>query len=867
MSDSETETFSARPPQRVLSARDASPYLTAVPVWTASAPAPDPDSDSDLEPVEEPARRAAEIEPLSDSSDGEAEPTVSDPAPSVAAPAPAPEPVATAPPVLAVPAAVYAPPPPPPPPPARDPPRYFRPYKMAVQPGCMTVHARSECGTERQKFEIDVDAWAYIDLSGARAALAGAPDDDARKAVVDDCVRMLKKNLATDRVTFDNDTGYFVASPARNLTTVVREAAADVVVCEPTTYAVLNRYKRDFFSTFDGLQRRWAATDRPVAKSPESAARSLVRVCVAVPVYRDTIAFVLSHSYRAVDADRSLSRMGGQTRVWVFTANPLFAGAAESDIEHHILDGVTVCARYFAGTAELAAGVEHYLASETDILVHYGESQALADLGHPLAAGLGAGAGAPESHLELFDLRGYIEDVYTDLPTYDLKTAAKSIDLSGWPEARARIVERAMDALSETSAGPDDTFLPASLEGMDITSENIAFVLSRVGVQAFVTSHLYHTLSMSLFQYMNWGGVSLADLTRPGALARGAVFRHSPVAALSSSAPERVLPRDFMSPPVAIGMCYVTALSTLLVDQLEAAESPIARAVGADFRRMNAGTCGRAVREAYSLLGVGAPAVVYPPEVFGVYRNMLYSSAEIAPEHELVRKWSAIIAVGLSSWICVYCMIQNPADPAAFADSSSLLSQNMEFSYFGLDEACQHACPAVRKALQTYLSINLNMESGSKQVNAHAAASSVQLTSENMRMRQRVTQSNATSFNGMLSDSELDELAAGGELEISLWVGAEGHLTRNRYMAKPHEYVEYIRRLIESSFAKLEVSRRAIGATRSSAAAAAAIEAAAATEARSPRRARAAAADRRRRAILGTAVRVDARSDDALFGG
>jgi hypothetical protein len=387
-----------------------------------------------------------------------------------------------------------------------------------------------------------------------------------------------------------------------------------------------------------------------------------------------------------------------------------------------------IVVRTFTTPSEMVSSfVAEILKDRTDILVHYGIDSVTEAATTAAAASSSCCCSIISdavrrlentatskhhngSHLEIFDMKDYIKNVYSDFPSHDLATVLREVSLTTTGQkhdgeaalspttdeyhigdsSSARSLTDCIlssylsfstvsdtllssDATASSSSSshhyqqprhvyPSSSCLASSSHHHQCTAsfipnigttphtpENVVFFLEKISARTFLMGRLFNELRASIFDLSFHSGCNISALTDPQHTARGVVSCINPVVACSPIFydDDAILPLDFMKPGVH-GLTYVISISGFMVDALEQSDHAITADIGRKISPVR--TFGWVVKSIFSMKDLKPKRVVLPPCVYGKYRNMLHSYCEV-PNYDAVRIWSTVINVGLGSWI------------------------------------------------------------------------------------------------------------------------------------------------------------------------------------------------------------------------
>jgi hypothetical protein len=693
-------------------------------------------------------------------------------------------------------------PPPPPPPPSYSLPqlpsvgtslqKLFVPFKYIVDPtrNEFRIYTRSNDGTTRKVFSLEVNTWAYIDI-----------DDEGVEP--ERVIAILREELATDQVCYDVASQHYIAGPAESIVDRVGESARRVTPVHLTSYSVLSRFGHRFF---DHLCEDGSWADGAASSSSQSAT-AVFRTVVAACIDAKTIAF----------AKIGFPQEEGVTNIHIWTTYHSFANdkcaqtagatlAASSTSEGKLNDPLDITVRTFSSDDAI---VDSFFAllETTDILVHYGEDKNGSLIARALSA-IRRAAGSRPPTVEVFDLHDYVRKVYTDMPCHDFRDVALEVVATNTENGDAVIdgitaAAKASVSSTQTLDGTGEIF--ADIASISHSTENVTFFLEKIAARAFLIARLYETLATCIFELAFLSGCNISELTKPFHASRGVVAFVNPVA--SASHIVKRLPPDFMKDGIH-GITYVTPLSSVLVDSLGASSDSTTRAVAERLAQIR--SYGWIVNEVFELAEMAPVAIPAIRSMFGQFRGMIYSSAPILDgRHEISRQWSSILKVGLASWIGVSISVPSSSEmPNTHSSSEASTefpmvdSSAISVGYFGIEDVCRHPFPALKSAVEMYLTLKICSNSNAS---PRAVAASTALTSESMAIRRRVTAANIATFQTLLPQEDVAEVSSGRkETVLKLWYRSRDQFTTNSIFADRKTYISIIEATLTRTFGDLK---------------------------------------------------------------
>jgi len=716
---------------------------------------------------------------------------------------------------------------------------HFIPYKyVLLESGDgFKVHARSACGRERRIFTMSIKSWSYIELRDCA-------DADAPRAV-----QMLKEEISTDIVAYHPEFGAFSVAPSNAITRCVRDISRRIVRVELTTYSLLSRYGKRFFNPFtsEGL---WQDEDElagggeganpaAVAASHTEAARGVLRAVVWSAVDSKTVAFVATapaatgipavHVWTTY-ASFAHAPHAGAAAAAVLAGAPRAPARGEDDDDASDSDEeppptLDICVRVFGSEAEMVAEIAEMLVSETDVAVHYNEddisataTSALCAPG-PLALALKRVRASRDEALEIFDLRDYVENVYTDMPTHSFRAVVAEVSVAAL-DARGRarspadavaagalaalgIVGGGAAAQNAVEAAHSDAYLPDLRTTMH-SAENVVYFLEKIAARAFLMARLFCVLSKSIFDLVHLSGCNMATLTQREHTSRGVVSFVDGMAAWSQIVD--ALPHDYMSAG-AHSRTFVTPFASLLIEALRDSGDDLTARVGRHVAPLRA--YGWIVREIFCLRALRPLPPPDLPAAFGIFRGMVYSTEPIEG-HEHDRQWSSVMQVGLGSWIGVTLEEprggdaggSSPRFPGADARGADGAGSAIAFGYFGIEDVCRHPFDAVKAAVEMFLSLRICSNTAAL---PKTVAASTTLTSENMAIRRRVTAANIEVYRKLIPPPDAAAIAAGEKsIVLKLWYRENATTyTTNPIVANRRIYVAILEDILTRAFGGL----------------------------------------------------------------
>lgn len=689
----------------------------------------------------------------------------------------------------------------------------YIPYKYTVDEakGVFRIFTRSTCGQLRKAFTMDVQSWSYLDIPTGHT-------NPART------VAILCEEMSTDRVSFDPSTGHFIVEPSEAVTQRVREAARKITRVPLTSFSVLSRFGHRFF---DLLQEngRWVKKNSSSPSDPSSS--STVVPASAIPAGSTTRAAFQTVAWTVIDPGTiSFIRSGVNCEenhpiINVWTIYSSFSGvqhsaSAVASLVSNIPETLTsshvvaapsldISVRVFTSQKEIISEFYNFLRNDVDIAVHYGETEspiATALRKHLLSDSSEGIAKITTGTLELFDLKDYVRNVYTDMSSHDFKTVITHINIYSSPEEKTTsATENSINHLTvaaatsltggasgDISSGGSDFFLP-DLKTTIHSHENIAFFLEKIAAKTFLLSRLYTKLSKSIFDLAYLSGCNISTLTSRETTSRGVVAFIDPIAAWSQIVD--TLPYDYMKSGIH-SLTYVTPLSNILVDNMCKSDHLLTATIGKKLQSLK--TYGWIVREVYSMRSLSPLPLPDIPSVFGIFRGMVYSTEEIKG-YEFAREWSSIINVGLSSWIGI-SMIAGENDDADVNGGSP--PPSITFGYFGIEDVCRHPFDAMRTAVEMFLSLSIYSNTPAS---AKTVAMTTVLTPENMTVRRKITAANLSTFSSLLPPSEVSQISEGNsETTLKLWYKSNDKFTTNPLLADRKVYVSMLETMLTQTF-------------------------------------------------------------------
>lgn len=640
-------------------------------------------------------------------------------------------------------------------------------------------------------FSMNVKSWSYIEISGACS-----DEEEIRRTI-----SILREEMSTDRVSYDSSIGVFIVEPSDAVSRRVRDISKRIVKVDLTTYSILSRFGHCFF---DALQAdgRWAPTTSRDSLSDSSVVNTIsstLRVTVWSAVDSRTIAFV---------------RCGNSTTptVNIWTAyssfsNPAYATSASSAIMGNstvavptgtVASTLDINVKTFSSEEEIVSAIIDLLKTQVDIAVHYGDDDATesstisgAPPG-PFAIALRR-IGNGDGSLEVFNLRDYVENVYTDMSAHDFKTIITEVGITSSATDDAVLSGAAASFIGspQTAETSDSSYIP-DLRSTVHSAENITFFIEKISARAYLAARLFDMLSKSIYDLAQISGCNISTLTQREHTSRGIVSFIDPKAARSQIVD--TLPHDFIEPGFH-PLTYVTPFSSVLISQMCESANPLAVEIGNRISHLK--PYWWIVREIFCLRDLRTTPPREIPSVYGIFRGMLYSTREI-PRHDVSRQWSSIMCVGLGSWIGV-TITAPPATLLGDGRSSPTTpsNSNITFGYFGIEDVCRHPFGAVRTAVEMFLSLKIfNTAASPKTV-----AASLTLTSDNMAIRRRVTSANVSTFASLLPHNEVAEIASGKKsVTLLLWYKTPDKYTTNPILADRRVYVSAIEAILNKTF-------------------------------------------------------------------
>lgn len=661
----------------------------------------------------------------------------------------------------------------------------FVPYRYTTNPtaGVFRIYARSEDGRTRRVFNIDVCPWSYL-------LLKVAPGEDPNVVCT-----TLRHELATERVSFDaHTTGAFIIEPTSRITKRVADACSGIVNVPLAPYTVLNRYQHRFF---DVVQADGSWVDRTTTAAASSSSSSGGGEAAA-----SRKAAFQTIAWSQIDAGTvAFTRGVSETAAYVWTTHASFAMDAHS-IRDAVSDlGVSVAVRTFASVSDMTAAFVRELVSNTDIAAHYGEPS------HPgtiIAAVVASFKSPAECPLEIFDVRDFVSALYPEMPSHDFRSVVRDVDLmpppptteSGGGGGGDDSVVAAIASMSANHDVDDDAPLIPDMRTTVHSPENVAFCLEKIAARALLLARLFSVMIKSAAALCYNTGCNLGELTRPEVAARGVVTMVNPIAAQATL--HSPIQQDEIEPGVH-STTYVTPYAHVLADLLR--ESADATTAAVAVRADNLRSYWWVIRDIYALQSLKPPT---PPDVegsIGMYLGMVYSTAPIlspttGEEYPPAKVWNGLIGVGSNSWISVTLPQKSGGGGIAATTTTA------RFGYAGLADVCRHQFPAVRSAVEMFLTLLIANHSAPTTASIAATTS---LTPENMAIKQRVTQSNIACFRRLLLESEANEIEAGRrETVLRLWYRGPQTFTTNSIIADRRIYTAVIEKLIARAFGNIQ---------------------------------------------------------------
>lgn len=675
------------------------------------------------------------------------------------------------------------------------------PYKHVVLPdqGKLLTFTRSICGKTRQIVQRVVKSWSYIKL----------PDGDVHPSRT---ISLLKEELSTDGVTYDETYNAYRVEPSESVTRRVREIAQQITPAAFTTYSILSSLGRRFFSQIDpkGEWLDMASDDETAMAELTDAARGAIRTGVWTTVNSRIVAFVESPvrddaapTVHVWTTHRSLSQ---NKNVAASAAASITRGAPTRTRAHRESEdtdddcgflqiALDIRVRHFNTQEELVDEIAHSMEKLHDITVHYGDAGADAGAQDPVAEALSrvrALTGARAS-ADIFDLKDYIENVYTDMPSYTFRSVVSEIAVAASSEDEDSGAQYPCTSSDAIAMGAMNIFATGDEERQEVfitrfssgdlphTEENLVYLLRNVASRAFLMGRLYAVLSKAIFDLMYLSGCNMSALTQREHTSRGVVSFIDAMAAYSQIVD--TLPHDYMDPGVH-SRTFVTPFSSILISAMMESDDQTTAVIGNMVQPLRG--YGWLVREIFSLRSLKPLPPPDIPSAFGIFRGMVYSTEPIEG-HASDRQWSSILYVGLGSWIGITLDASNADEDGAVPPDSAGIS----FGYFGIEEVCRHPFDAVRIAVETYLSLRIrsNSNASPRTVVASMVTGKV-LNDENMAIRRCITAANLHEYEAIVPEHERRLIASGEKsIVMNMWYREDGKsFTTNPVLADKRVY-------------------------------------------------------------------------------
>lgn len=683
-------------------------------------------------------------------------------------------------------------------------PAAYVPYKYIIRPkeGKLYTFTRSTCGRNRRLMQRDVKSWSYIKLPDAEA-------DPERTTT------LLKEELSTDGVTYDKTFRAFRIEPSEAVTHRVREIAQQITPAAFTTYSIISSLGRRFFSQMDA-NAAWLepAEDEepPSMEDLTSTARATIRTVIWTAINNRIVAFVESpppgsrEAVPTVNIWTTHSSLAKNKQLAALAAASVACGSRfasdsrppvreDSDDDEPIAPfrpNLEIKVRHFESTQDLIDEIEHSIETNYDVAVHYGDESS----DQPIAAALRKIRALDDVHssADIFDLRDYVENVYTDMSSHTFRSVVTEISIIATNEeglpctASDAVASGAMGVFSTGDEERQDAFVSRFSSGeLPHTEENLIYLIKNVAARAFLMGRLYAAVSKMIYNLMYLSGCNMSTLTQREHCSRGVVSFIDAMAAYSQIVD--TLPHDYMEPGVH-ALTQVTPFSSILISSMIDSPDQTTSVIGSMIAPLRG--YGWLVREIFSLRSLRPLPPPDIPSVFGIFRGMVYSTEQLeghAPE----RGWSSIIYVGLGSWIGI-TFNELPGDDFTAANENGGIS----FGYFGIEEVCRHPFDAVRIAVETYLSLSIRSNAAtSPRAVVQSMVTGKVLNDENMAVRRCITAENLRAYISIVPEHERRPIAAGEKtLTMSMWYREDGQsFTTNPVLADKRVYsrmLEYI---------------------------------------------------------------------------
>lgn len=670
----------------------------------------------------------------------------------------------------------------------------YVPYKNSVLPGRgkLLTFARSLCGKVRRIFQREIKSWCYIKLPDADS-------DPGRTA------SLLKEELSTDGVTYDETFRAFRVEPSEAVTKRVREIAQEIIPASFTTYSILSSLGRRFFSQIDenGEWMEMPSEDEVSMADLTDSARAAIRTVIWTAISGNIVAFVESRpahceawrdqtvhiwtTHRSLAQNKALAASAASSILRSAPYPRRDAGSSEDDPVDDDDYGLSqpsfeIRVRHFETPDELTAEISRHVEKNYDIAVHYGDECASANPVMDALTKLKSLEGE-SAIVDVFDLREYIENVYTDMPSHSFRSVASEISLvdqtqidgGAAGESPPQNPRSSEDAIT---VGAMSVFTAADEERLDAfitrfgfdklmhTEENAIYILQNVAARAFLVGRLFSVLSKAIFDLMYLSGCNMSTLTKRDHTSRGVVSFIDSMAACAQIVD--TLPHDYMEPGVH-SRTYVTPFSSMLIAGMMESEDPTTAVIGNMIQPLRG--YGWLVREIFSLRSLKPAPPLDIPGSFGLFRGMVYSTEPI-DGHNADRQWSSILYVGLGSWIGITIDASAPAG----LDGSPSDMAGISFGYFGIEDVCRHPFDAVRIAVETYLSLRIrsNSNASPRTVVASMVTGKV-LNDENTAVRRRITAANLHVYASLVPEHDRRLIASGEKtVTMNLWYQEDG---------------------------------------------------------------------------------------------
>lgn len=671
----------------------------------------------------------------------------------------------------------------------------YIPYRYTVNEAekSLRIFARSTCGTDRHVFSRRLEPWSYL-------ILELGPDDDP-----DLVLHILRTEMSTEDVRFNPEMGVFLCQPTSNITKRVADACTKIIHVPITSYTALARLNHRFFDVLDS-ESVWIERSKTGASSHHKV---FFQTIVWLMINENTIAF--SRKRPAMDTQiieiwtcQDILADANHASVAASNLTSMSKDKYANDSQEFSNEGLELAVRTFPSRDSLFREFPELLRKYADIAVHYGENENIGSIIHHTRQLFRSDYDCP---LEIFNLRDYVEFMFPDIPTHSFNTIVSELSSQTQPLLDSRSAEMlftnalarmCMDTLDIVPGNPQqqsstESFIP-DLRTLHPTPDNSIFCFEKISAKVYLLGKLSEMLmSQTAFELCYHSGCNLSSLTKPEFAARGIMTYINPIAAQTQMVLN--LPHDEMKHGLH-SMVHVTPYAHVLVDLLTESLDTTTQEVAKKMESLK--QYWWVIRDLYSLRALAAPPPPDLPGVFGLYRGMMYSRCPVkspvtGSEYPAARWWSAVIKVGLNSWIGISWPLPD-SDPGS----------SPKFEFVGLAEVCRHPFPAVRSAVEMFLTLWIT--TGSQPAAAMIAASTG-LTKENTVLTKRITSHNVATYRRLLNDTEIPSVESGKrEITVQCWhVDSTCSFVANPLKSKDRVYRNEIERIITNTFRDLDI--------------------------------------------------------------